>query len=122
MNVQLSILETELDGQKGINFYLIYERAVIATGRIAYPYEKSAYLREGFVKEKYRGRGLWKYLYEVRCQWIKNNCPIKSIKLFVSKDNPMKAVYERYGFETYKIDGKISKTEDGHLWMRKKLK
>jgi len=118
MKTQLSILESELDGQKEINFYLIYENAVIAKGAIAFPYEAIAYLKEGFVKKKYRGMGLWKYLYDVRCEWLVNNCPIKSIKLFVNKDNPMKAVYERYGFKTYKSDGKIAKTKDGNLWMR----
>lgn len=118
MNTQLSILESETDGLKSVHFYLIYEGSVIAKADVAYPYEEDAYLREAFVHKKYRGMGLWRQLYEIRCEWIVANCPVKSIKLFVSKDNPMKEVYERYGFKTYKYKGKIAKTKDGHLWMR----
>ena len=123
-NVILSILESKIDKNTYMHFYLIYEDNVIATGDIAYPYTDIAYLAAGFVKKEHRGKGLWKQLYQARYDWIIKNCPVKSVRLFVDEKNPMKKVYERYGYSTYKEKGKrkLSRTPDGNLWMYKKVK
>lgn len=121
MKGSISILETEIDDIKKVWFYFLYGYSVIGIGSVVYPYTKDAYIQEGFVKEEFRKKGIWKKLYDARCEWIRKHCPVKDFILYVNKDNPMKAVYERYGFETYKSKGKIAKTKDGSLWMRKKI-
>lgn len=110
-----------IDGIKQINFYLIRMDEVIATGCVKWPYTGDAYLGDGFVMEKYRRKGYWKHLYEARCRWIEDFCPVDYFYLFVNPDNPMRKVYERYGFETYEIDDKQAVTPDDDIWMRKKI-
>ena len=123
MKIHLSILEIKIDKKENIRFYLIHKNAVVGTGSVAFPYTDDAYLVEGFVKKEYRGKGLWRRLHDARYDWIIKNCPVKSVRLFVDKNNPMKKVYERYGYSTYKEEGKrkLSRTPEGELWMYKKV-
>lgn len=124
LNIHISMMEVNIDGQKKIHFYAILNDEVIGSGSIAYPYEKDAYLMAGYVIEKYRGKGLWKKLFDIRCKWIKENSPAEDLMLFVDEKNPMKATYEKYGFSTYigKDTSVLAKTLDGQLWMRKSIK
>lgn len=124
LDMRISSLETNIDGQKKVHFYAILDNEVIGTGSISYPYESDAYLTSGFVNEKYRGMGVWKQLFDARCNWIEKNCPVEDLILFVEDKNPMKETYERYGFSTYcgKGETELARTNEGHLWMRKPIK
>lgn len=125
-NITISKMEIKIDNDVTIRYNIIHNNEVVAVGDIRYPYSKDANMTTGFVKEKFRNQGLWKLLFNLRCKWIKENTPAKYYYLFVHDKNPMKPVYERYGFEPWKTKKsnykRFSRTKEGQLWMRKLIK
>lgn len=65
---------------------------------------KKGYLKSSYVMEKYRGKGIYTYLFKKRLELLSN---YKDLQLITGTATEMsKPVYEKFGFENVMMKGK----------------